>query len=218
MENQHFNAKEKAGLREREELEQRKKREVGKAEQRNFQESAGEGIGKEGFLKVKQEELAEERAGKANQGLPQGEGENEENGQLTEAGKLKSYIEKMTKMAEPTFWGYLGCKIESASAEKVVVTLDAKSHHMNMMGIVHGGVLSSLMDNAMGIAVMLLRPGESTVTSNLNVHFVMPAREGRLFVTAHIVHQTHRSVTTESRITNERGELVALSTGSFRVK
>ncbi|AYB46959.1 PaaI family thioesterase [Paenibacillus lautus] len=130
----------------------------------------------------------------------------------------EAYIEAMTQAAEPTFWGYLGCKLASASPEAVVVTLDAQPHHMNMMGIVHGGVLSSLMDNAMGIAVMLERPGESTVTSNLNVHFVMPARAGTLTVTASIVHQTHRSVTTECRITNDKGELVAIGTGSFRVK
>ncbi|KOP65510.1 thioesterase [Bacillus sp. FJAT-18019] len=131
---------------------------------------------------------------------------------------LEAYVETMTKAAEPTFWGYLGCKLESASPEAVVVTLDAQPHHMNMMGIVHGGVLSSLMDNAMGIAVMLARPGESTVTSNLNVHFLMPARAGILTVTAKIVHQTHRSVTTECKITNGKGDLVAISTGSFRVK
>lgn len=130
----------------------------------------------------------------------------------------EAYIQAMTKAAEPTFWGYLGGKMESASEEEVVVTLEAQPHHLNMMGIVHGGVLSSLMDNAMGIAVMLKRPGESTVTSNLNVHFVMPAKEGKLTVRACIVHETRRSVTTESRITDGNGELVAISTGSFRVK
>ncbi|GAB6928230.1 hydroxyphenylacetyl-CoA thioesterase PaaI [Paenibacillus sp. JCM 10914] len=130
----------------------------------------------------------------------------------------EAYMEAMAKAAEPTFWGYLGCKLASASSEAVVVTLDAQPHHMNMMGIVHGGVLSSLMDNAMGIAVMLERPGESTVTSNLNVHFVMPAKAGKLTVTASIVHQTRRSVTTECRITDAKGDLVAISTGSFRVK
>lgn len=130
----------------------------------------------------------------------------------------EAYIQAMSKAAEPTFWGYLGCQMESASREEVVVTLDAQPHHMNMMGIVHGGVLSSLMDNAMGIAVMLERPGESTVTSNLNVHFLTPAREGKLTVKANIVHRTRRSVTVESRITQENDELVAISTGSFRVK
>ncbi|WP_054954803.1 PaaI family thioesterase [Paenibacillus dakarensis] len=130
----------------------------------------------------------------------------------------EAYIQEMSKAAEPTFWGYLGCEMESVSVEEVVITLDVQPHHMNMMGIVHGGVLSSLMDNAMGIAVMFNRPGESTVTSNLNVHFLTPAREGKLTVKAHIVHRTRRSMTVESRIIHENGELVAISTGSFRVK
>ncbi|WP_106769331.1 PaaI family thioesterase [Paenibacillus faecalis] len=134
------------------------------------------------------------------------------------AEELEAYIQAMTKAAEETFWGYLGCKMESVTEEEVIVTLDAQSHHLNPMKIVHGGVLSSLMDNAMGIAVLLSRPGESTVTSNLNVHFLTPAKEGRLTVKANVVHSTKRSVTTESQITDENGELIAISTGSFRVK
>lgn len=197
MENRHSGAEEKAVLQQEAQTEEAQRQEANRE-----QHTEGEAT------RIAPGQGEQQRGGLANK----------ESRQPAHGGNLESYIEEMTRAAEPTFWGYLGCKLESASEEEVVVTLDAEPHHMNMMGIVHGGVLSSLMDNAMGIAVMLQRPGESTVTSNLNVHFVMPARGGRLYVTAHIVHQTHRSVTTESRITNERGELVALSTGSFRVK
>ncbi|NMO97109.1 PaaI family thioesterase [Paenibacillus lemnae] len=128
-----------------------------------------------------------------------------------------AYLQGMTRAAAATFWGYLGCELESADNKAVIVTLEAQPHHLNLMGIVHGGVLSSLMDNAMGIVVMLKHPEESVVTSNLNVHFVMPAKQGKLRVTAHIVHEARRSVTAESRITDAEGQMVALSTGSFRV-
>ncbi|WP_249435876.1 PaaI family thioesterase [Paenibacillus sp. Marseille-Q4541] len=129
----------------------------------------------------------------------------------------KQYIESMTKAAEPTFWGYLGCELTEIKEDEIIVTLQPEPHHLNLMGIVHGGVLSSLMDNAMGIAVMVRRPGESSVTSNLNVHFVKPAKNGPLTVTAKIVHETGRSLTTESRIVDRDQELVALGTGSFRI-
>ncbi|WIV17580.1 PaaI family thioesterase [Paenibacillus polygoni] len=129
----------------------------------------------------------------------------------------KQYLESLTKAAEHTFWGYLGCELTAIQKGEVVVTLDTKPHHLNLMGIVHGGVLSSLMDNAMGIAVMVRRPGEASVTSNLNVHFVKPAKKGPLTVTAKIVHETGRSLTTESRVLDRDHELVALSTGSFRI-
>ncbi|MCM3129083.1 MULTISPECIES: PaaI family thioesterase [unclassified Paenibacillus] len=130
----------------------------------------------------------------------------------------REYIESITKAAESTFWGYLGCKLEHAGSDEVVVSLDPLPHHLNLMGIVHGGVLSSLLDNTMGVAVMLKYPNRPSVTSNLNVHFVMPAKQEYLTVTGKIVHETGRSITAESRITNSRGELIALSTASFRLK
>ncbi|MCM3782614.1 PaaI family thioesterase [Neobacillus mesonae] len=132
--------------------------------------------------------------------------------------KRAAYIAAITKAAEPTFWGYLGCKLEKAGSEEVIVSLDPLPHHLNLIGIVHGGVLSSLMDNTMGVAVMLKYPDRSSVTSNLNVHFVMPAKQERLIVMGRIVHETGRSITAESRISDSRGELVALSTASFRLK
>lgn len=131
--------------------------------------------------------------------------------------EAKEYMESITKAAELTFWGYLGCELSDIQENEVVIVLDPKAHHLNLMGIVHGGVLSSLMDNAMGIAVMVRRPQTSSVTSNLNVHFVKPAKQGRLTVTAKIVHETGRSLTTESRIVDENHHLVALSTASFRI-
>lgn len=128
-----------------------------------------------------------------------------------------AYIRSLTEAAAPTFWGYLGCEVEECTNHRVVLTLDPKPHHMNLIGIVHGGVLSSLIDNAMGVAVMLIRRGEATVTSNLNVQFVSPAKEGKLTVTAEVVHTTGRSLTAQARIIDFEGNLVTLGTGSFRV-
>lgn len=136
----------------------------------------------------------------------------------SQTNEQREYLEAITKAAESTFWGYLGCKLEQAGNDEVIVSLDPLPHHLNLIGIVHGGVLSSLLDNTMGVAVMLKYPHRSSVTSNLNVHFVRPAKQEYLKVTGKIVHETGRSITAESRITNPRGELIALSTASFRLK
>ncbi|SDW06394.1 PaaI family thioesterase [Paenibacillus sp. PDC88] len=136
----------------------------------------------------------------------------------SQTNEQREYLEAITKAAESTFWGYLGCKLEQAGNDEVIVSLDPLPHHLNLIGIVHGGVLSSLLDNTMGVAVMLKYPHRSSVTSNLNVHFVRPAKQEYLKVTGKIVHETGRSITAESRITNPHGELIALSTASFRLK
>ncbi|WP_315861951.1 PaaI family thioesterase [Paenibacillus larvae] len=76
---------------------------------------------------------------------------------------------------------------------------------MNLIGIVHGGVTSSLLDNAMGMAVMLARPKDKVVTTNLNAHFVSPLKEGPLFVTAEVVHESRKIITATGRVTDEYG-------------
>ncbi|WP_315971272.1 PaaI family thioesterase [Paenibacillus sp. N3.4] len=122
--------------------------------------------------------------------------------------QAKRRLQLLAAAAEPTFWGFLGCEFVSLAEDGVItISLDAKSHHLNLIGIVHGGVLSSLLDNAMGIVVMMARPEEKAVTTNLNVHFVSPLHEGRLQVTAEIVHQSRKMITAQGRITDSNGVL-----------
>ncbi|MBD0383109.1 PaaI family thioesterase [Paenibacillus sedimenti] len=131
--------------------------------------------------------------------------------------EIEQRLQRLAAAAEPTFWGFLGCEFVSMEAGVVTVALDAKPHHLNLIGIVHGGVLSSLLDNAMGIAIMTARPEEKVVTTNLNVHFVSPLKEGRLLVTAEIVHQSRKMITTQGRVTDSEGNLGTIGTGTFRV-
>ncbi|SDN70240.1 uncharacterized domain 1-containing protein [Paenibacillus sp. yr247] len=118
---------------------------------------------------------------------------------------------------ENTFWGYLGCQFESADEDKLVISLDLLPHHLNVLGIVHGGVLSALLDNAMGAAAMRARPNEQVVTTSINVHFLSALREGKLFATIEIVHQSRKMITLSGTITGENGELSAMGTSTFRV-
>ncbi len=52
--------------------------------------------------------------------------------------------------------------------------------HLNINGVVHGGVYATILDTAMGGAVVsLLADGEVTATASLYVEFLRPAREGQ---------------------------------------
>lgn len=125
---------------------------------------------------------------------------------------------KLEERAKATFWGYLGCELVSVGERETIVRLQARERHLNMMGIVNGGVLASLLDNTMGIAAVANRPDDLIVTSNLNVHFVHPLRAGLLEVRAHVVHSTNRMMTVYGSVTGEDGRLGTIGTGSFRVK
>ncbi|MBD8498652.1 PaaI family thioesterase [Paenibacillus arenosi] len=129
----------------------------------------------------------------------------------------EKWLNTLAERARGTFWDYIGCEVMEASTAKVVLRLQAQQHHLNVIGIVHGGVLSSLLDNAMGLATMLLRPNENTVTSNLNVNFVAPMKAGELVVTAEVIHQSGRTLTCTGKVESSNGILGTMGTGTFRV-
>lgn len=129
----------------------------------------------------------------------------------------EAVMQRMMKAAEGTFWDHLGCELMEVNSEGIKIRLDARKQHLNLIGIVHGGVTSSLLDNAMGMAAMLARPKDKVVTTNLNIHFVSPLKEGPLFVTAEVVHESNKIITATGRVTDEEGNLGTMGTGSFRV-
>lgn len=127
-----------------------------------------------------------------------------------------SQIKQMYALAEQTFWGYLRCEIKKIKRGKVTLVLTLQPHHLNLQGIVHGGVISSLLDNTMGIAVITERFHEQIVTTNSNVHFVSSLQGGVLYSTAKVLHQSRKIITVSGEVRREDGQLSAIGSGSFK--
>ena len=124
---------------------------------------------------------------------------------------------RLAEAAQSTFWGYMGCEVVRADSRKAEISLKIRPELLNMLGIVHGGVLATLMDNAMGLVVMLACPDERTVTANMNIQYLKSANGGTLSCQAELVHRSQRSFTLQSSIYGEEGDLLAWGSGSFRL-
>ncbi|WP_245850713.1 PaaI family thioesterase [Paenibacillus herberti] len=131
--------------------------------------------------------------------------------------QAKEMIEKWAAAADQSFWGFLGAEIKTLRDGYTEVYLDIKPHHMNLIGILHGGVYATLIDSAMGMVAMAARPENAAVTTNLNLNYVSPIKEGRLIVSAEIVHQSRKMISTQAYAKNEQGELCAFGSGTFRI-
>ncbi|KLU54068.1 PaaI family thioesterase [Paenibacillus sp. FSL K6-1122] len=128
-----------------------------------------------------------------------------------------SILDKMVEDGDGRFWGFLGCRYIKGDGKEVQIALTAGEHHTNSMGIIHGGVLTSLMDQAMGMVATAAMEVDGCVTTNLNVHFLAPMKQGELTVTATVLHQAGRSVTTQSEVRDESGTLGCMATATFRI-
>ena len=85
----------------------------------------------------------------------------------------------------------------------------------NPLGTVHGGWISTLIDSAMGCAVhTVLKAGQVYTTVDMNVSFVRPVfdKTGVLRCEGKIIHVGSRIATSEGRVWDKSGALIAHGT------
>jgi uncharacterized protein (TIGR00369 family) len=105
-------------------------------------------------------------------------------------------------LAAQPFSALLGARLLTFSPSGVTLALDARADLRQQDGLVHGGVIGYLADNAIAFAAgAVLGPG--ILTSSLTVDYLRPAR-GDLTAHAWVVHAgrsralSHCEVTTVS--------------------
>ena len=93
----------------------------------------------------------------------------------------------------PAFNVYLGTELRRMERGEAEMTLELAPHHLNGRGVVHGGVLASLLDSALGAAVISSIPKEWwCATISLSVQFLEGARRGRLTAQARVIRRGGR--------------------------
>ncbi len=91
--------------------------------------------------------------------------------------------------------------------------------HLNPHGIVHGGVVYSLVDYAMGGALTSrLTQGERCATLEIKINYLAPVTAGLLAAEAGVVERTARVGVLDARVRTGAGGLVALATGTFYIQ
>jgi uncharacterized protein (TIGR00369 family) len=76
--------------------------------------------------------------------------------------------------------------------------------------IVHGGAIATLADEALAsVAFTAAEEGETTVTADLKVDFLRPAKPGRLLARATVRHRTRRLAFCEAIVEQAGGQVVA---------
>ena len=112
----------------------------------------------------------------------------------------------------------IGFRMISFSAGESFFEMDAGPRHHNPMGTVHGGVLCTLADSAMGMAfASTLGDGETFTTLEIKVNYIRPVFEGKLFASAKVVHRGRTVGLVECDVTTVDGKLVARAVSTCSV-
>jgi uncharacterized protein (TIGR00369 family) len=116
-------------------------------------------------------------------------------------------------LPDPHVWTTLGYRNVGWEPGRAVIEWDAPEEFCFLLGEsyrVHGGLLATLLDTAMGGACWtLMEDKESFLTGDLNVEFYRSARPGLLRAEGRVVHRTKRVVFCAAEITDADGNAIA---------
>jgi uncharacterized protein (TIGR00369 family) len=115
----------------------------------------------------------------------------------------------------------VGFEIDPAEARegRCVVRGRIEAMHLNINQVVHGGVYCTLLDTAMGAAVVTtLGEQEVTATTSLYVDFLRPARLGDVLSAEGKVTRRGRNIAfADGQITDEEGRLMGTARGTWYI-
>jgi uncharacterized protein (TIGR00369 family) len=116
-------------------------------------------------------------------------------------------------------WAWLGLKLVEAGEGTAVVEMATTDDMANHSGFVHGGMISTLADSAMGRSLRTLSPGVVRAMSfDLKLNFINAAKVGEILrATGHVIHAGRRTAVAECRVEGSDGRLVATASATFAV-
>jgi len=128
---------------------------------------------------------------------------------------LESFLDG--RRALPPALANLGARLTRVAHGEAQFSLNPHAEHYNALGSVHGGVISTLLDSALGCAVQTLLPaGRTLTTTDLHVRFIRRVTVGTPELTAHArtMHAGTRVATADATLTDAAGRLYAHATAA----
>lgn len=128
-----------------------------------------------------------------------------------------AYMQALQELVrDAPFPRLMGMRLEAIEIDSAKIVLNIDERHFQPFGIVHGGVLATLIDTATFWAAFLrLPPDVGLVNIDLKLNYLQPARSGRLTATGRCIRPGRTLSYTEAHVHDARGELLAHGTSTL---
>ncbi len=112
----------------------------------------------------------------------------------------------------------LGVAVREIAEEHAEMTVTIDDRHLNYMGTVHGGLISTLIDTVCFFPMPLIPSGLMLTTVDLNVSYVRPARKGDTLVArSELLHLGTRTARLSVKVTDQNQNLIAYGTATLMI-
>ena len=127
---------------------------------------------------------------------------------------MNEFTEEIWKRSP--FIKLLGLEIEKIEHGACFSRLRIRDTLLNKHSVVHGGVIYSMADISMGVAVYsTLKSGEETSTVEIKINYLKPAKTSLLTCEAKILKKGKNIAVMEAEIRSGENTLIAKALGTF---
>lgn len=119
---------------------------------------------------------------------------------------------------EPPFHTLIGARRRESAGGRAIYDLVVGPQHLNRRGVAHGGVVSALLDMALGTAVVSsILPEEWCGTMQLSVQFREPVLPGAIVAEGRMARRGRTAAYAEGEVRDARGAILATAHGTWTI-
>jgi len=113
---------------------------------------------------------------------------------------------------------HMSMRIMSLELDRATVSLDIGNCHLQPYGIVHGGVISTLIDTATFWSVFIRIPEDcGLVNIDLKLNYLQAVETGRLITEGYAIRSGRSISYAEAKVFNKDNELIAHGTSTLKI-
>jgi len=130
------------------------------------------------------------------------------------------YLHKLYELASSSpFLHHMQMKLISVSWDRAMVELETGNCHLQPYGIVHGGVLATLIDTAAFWAAFARLPEDvGLVSVDLKLNYLKPVKTDTLTAAGYCLRPGKTISYAEAKVVDEEGDLVAHGTSTLMLR
>jgi uncharacterized protein (TIGR00369 family) len=131
----------------------------------------------------------------------------------------EAYIEKLIEMVNTSpFPSHLRMKLDAISLDRATVKLETAQCHLQPFGIVHGGVMATLIDTATFWSVFLRLPEDAgLVNIDLKLNYLKSIASGIMTAKGRCIRAGRSINYAEASVEDNEGNLIAHGTSTLMV-
>lgn len=131
---------------------------------------------------------------------------------------LQSFIGKPFSGSPSPFAKWLNGTVVSVDENSVEFQFEVRKEMTNPVGMLHGGVISGMIDDCMGVTFFILGLEYFYPTINLNVEFFSSVKEGEtVTVQTKVVKKGKTIINLKAEVMNEEQKVIAFATSNLAV-